>query len=124
MRMWRTNPRDHSVEPSLIHEQSIQERYANPGQPVMDMNARGQIVMRDQMRLEHAHPDGTTVVWNDRSLKSRDDFERIVWPGADDLQERVGYIREWEAENGREIKVNEAKPNAPRDNRGGGGGRW
>jgi RNA recognition motif-containing protein len=26
--------------------------------------------------------------------------------------------------DGREIKVNEAKPNAPRDNRGGGGGRW
>ena len=25
---------------------------------------------------------------------------------------------------GREIKVNEAKPKAPRDNRGGGGGRW
>ncbi|MHC5065976.1 MAG: S9 family peptidase [Planctomycetota bacterium] len=46
MRMWRTNPRDHSVEPSLVHEQSIQERYANPGQPVMEMNARGQIVMR------------------------------------------------------------------------------
>lgn len=25
---------------------------------------------------------------------------------------------------GRDIRVNEANPNAPRDNRGGGGGRW
>ena len=26
--------------------------------------------------------------------------------------------------DGRDIRVNEAKPKAPRDNRGGGGGRW
>ncbi len=26
--------------------------------------------------------------------------------------------------DGRQIKVNEARPRAPRDNRGGGGGRW
>ncbi len=47
--------------------------------------------------IRQRKPDGTTVVWNDRSLKSRDDLERIVWPGADDLPERVGYNREYVA---------------------------
>lgn len=50
--------------------------------------------------------DGRIVAWNDRSLKSRADLERIVWPGEGDLRQRVDYIREYvEAARGTGIGV-------------------
>ncbi len=45
--------------------------------------------------IRQRRPDGSIVTWNDRSLKSRADLERIVWPGECDLQERIGYVREY-----------------------------
>ncbi len=51
-------------------------------------------------------PDGSIVTWSDRSLKSRADLQRIVWPGQSDLQERTEYIREYvEAARGTGVGV-------------------
>ena len=44
-----------------------------------------------------ATPDGSTAVWSDRSLKSRADLERIVWPGEAEIEERLAYVREYVA---------------------------
>ena len=50
--------------------------------------------------------DGSVVAWNDRSLKSCADLERIVWPGERDLQERIAYVREYvEAARGTGVGV-------------------
>ncbi len=45
--------------------------------------------------IRQRQPDGSLVTWNDRSLKGRTDLERIVWPDERDLQERIGYVREY-----------------------------
>ena len=39
--------------------------------------------------------DGTIRLLNDRSFKSRDDLERIIWPDENDLEERLQYVREY-----------------------------
>ncbi len=51
-------------------------------------------------------PDGKVKLFNDRSFKSKDDLERIVWPGEEDMEERLQYIREYvEAVKGTDIGV-------------------
>lgn len=47
--------------------------------------------------IKQRKEDGSVVTWNDRSLKSRADLERIGWPGEEDLQQRIGYVREYVA---------------------------
>lgn len=45
--------------------------------------------------IKQRKPDGTVVPWNDRSLKSRADLERIVWPDERDLEAKLRYVREY-----------------------------
>ena len=47
--------------------------------------------------IKQRKPDGSVVAWTDRSLKSRADLARIVWPGERDLEEKVAYVREYVA---------------------------
>jgi uroporphyrinogen-III decarboxylase len=56
--------------------------------------------------LKHQRQDGSVGPITDRSIKSRDDFDRIIWPGEADLEERMRYVREYiEAARGTGIGV-------------------
>jgi len=51
-------------------------------------------------------PDGSLRLLNDRSLKTRADLTRVVWPDERDLEASLGYIREYvEAAKGTGIGV-------------------
>ena len=47
--------------------------------------------------IKQQRPDDSAIVWNDRSLKRRADLERAVWPGQSEIEERIGYVREYVA---------------------------
>ena len=47
--------------------------------------------------LKHERPDGTIGPITNRSIKSRADMNRILWPGEAELQERLQYIRQYVA---------------------------
>ena len=47
--------------------------------------------------IKRARADGTLELINDRSIKGRDDLDRIVWPGDAEMEERLQYIREYVA---------------------------
>jgi len=50
--------------------------------------------------------DGKVKLFNDRSFKSKDDLERIIWPGEEDMEGRLQYVREYvEAVKGTDIGV-------------------
>jgi uroporphyrinogen decarboxylase len=56
--------------------------------------------------IRQRKPDGSVVMYFDRSLSSRADMDRIIWPGEDDLEKTIGYIREYkEAVEGTKIGV-------------------
>ncbi len=40
-------------------------------------------------------PDGKVKLFNDRSFKNKDDLKRIIWPGEEDMEERLQYVREY-----------------------------
>ncbi len=46
LRVWRIRPGDPATEPVLLQERSAQDRYADPGSPVMVPNEFGRYVMR------------------------------------------------------------------------------
>lgn len=61
-----------------------------------------QIIGQDAIALENFWtpikqrlPDGTVKLLNDRSFKTRDDLERVIWPDESDIQERLQYVREY-----------------------------
>jgi uroporphyrinogen decarboxylase len=45
--------------------------------------------------VKHRRPDGTIGPITDKSVKSRADMDRIIWPGEAELEERLQYIREY-----------------------------
>jgi uroporphyrinogen-III decarboxylase len=45
--------------------------------------------------LKHVRPDGTVGLITDRSIKKRADLDRIIWPGESEIEERLGYVREY-----------------------------
>lgn len=45
--------------------------------------------------LKHVRPDGSIGAITDRSIKSREDADRIIWPTEADLEERLQYVREY-----------------------------
>lgn len=50
--------------------------------------------------------NGTIKSFNDRSLKSRKDLERIIWPGDEDIERVLFYVREYvEAVKGTDIGI-------------------
>jgi uroporphyrinogen-III decarboxylase len=56
--------------------------------------------------LKHVRPDGTVGLITDRSIKSRADVERIIWPGEAEIEERLQYVREYvEAAEGTGVGV-------------------
>ncbi len=56
--------------------------------------------------LKQVRPDGTVGLITDRSIKSRADLDRIIWPGEPEIQERVQYVREYvEAAKGTGVGV-------------------
>jgi len=56
--------------------------------------------------LKHIRPDGTVGLITDRSIKNRSDIERIIWPGQNELQGRLKYVREYvEAAKGSGVGV-------------------
>jgi len=50
--------------------------------------------------LKHHRADGSTGPITDRSIKSRADLDRILWPGEAELEERLQYVREYVAAAG------------------------
>ncbi len=51
-------------------------------------------------------PDGSIGLLNDRSFKNKSDMERIIWPGEEDIEERLQYVREYvEVTKGTDIGV-------------------
>lgn len=56
--------------------------------------------------LQQKKEDGSITSFFDKSLKSRDDLKRIVWPGEKDLNRALGFVKEYiEAVKGTEIGV-------------------
>jgi uroporphyrinogen decarboxylase len=56
--------------------------------------------------LKHVRPDGRVGVIADRSIKSRADLDRIIWPGEAEIEERLQYVREYvEAVKGTNLGV-------------------
>jgi len=56
--------------------------------------------------LKHQRADGRIGPITDRSIKSRADLDRIIWPGEAELEERLQYLREYiEAARGTGIGV-------------------
>ena len=50
--------------------------------------------------------DGTVKLLNDRTFRSKDDLDRIIWPDENDMEERLQYVREYvEAAKGTDIGV-------------------
>ena len=47
--------------------------------------------------IKQVGPDGKMGPLTDRSIKSRADFARIIWPGAAEMEERLQYVREYVA---------------------------
>lgn len=45
--------------------------------------------------MKHVRRDGSTGLITDRSIKDRADRDRIIWPGEDELRERLQYVREY-----------------------------
>lgn len=45
--------------------------------------------------LKHVRPDDTVGPITDRSIKTRSDLDRIIWPGEADIEERLQYVREY-----------------------------
>ena len=67
-----------------------------------DYLERCRIIGQDAIVLENLwtpikrrQPDGSLVPWNDRSFKSREDLEHVVWPGEAEIEEKLRYIREY-----------------------------
>ncbi len=47
--------------------------------------------------LKHMRPDGAIGPITDRSITKRADAKHIIWPGEEDLEERMRYVREYVA---------------------------
>jgi uroporphyrinogen decarboxylase len=47
--------------------------------------------------IKHRRPDGSVGPITDRSIKTRRDLERIIWPGEREREERLRYVREYVA---------------------------
>lgn len=47
--------------------------------------------------IKHRRADGKVGAITDRSIKSRADFDRIIWPGEPEIEERLQYVREYVA---------------------------
>ena len=45
--------------------------------------------------LKHVRPDGTIGPITDRSIKTRADLSRIIWPSEAELNERLQYVNEY-----------------------------
>jgi len=45
--------------------------------------------------LRQRAPDGRLVSFFDRSFKRREDLKRVVWPGEEDRERTLGYVREY-----------------------------
>jgi uroporphyrinogen decarboxylase len=45
--------------------------------------------------LKQVKRDGTVGLITDRSIKGRADWNRIIWPGEAEIEERVQYVREY-----------------------------
>lgn len=47
--------------------------------------------------IKQRTPEGTVTLLNDRSLRSRADIERVIWPDDADIEKTLGYVREYVA---------------------------
>jgi hypothetical protein len=47
--------------------------------------------------IKHRLPDGSIRLLNDRSFKTRRHLDRVVWPGEEEMEERLRYVREYVA---------------------------
>ena len=45
--------------------------------------------------LKQVRPDGTVGLITDRSIKTRADLNRIIWPGEFEIEERLQYVQEY-----------------------------
>ena len=63
-----------------------------------------QIIGQDAIAIEaiwtpikYRRADGRLAPITDRSIKTRADLERVIWPGEAELEERMQYVREYVA---------------------------
>ena len=47
--------------------------------------------------LKQVRPDGAVGPITDRSIKTRADLNRVIWPGEPEIEERLQYVREYVA---------------------------
>ena len=47
--------------------------------------------------IKHRRADGKIGPIIDRSIKTSADFDRIIWPGEADIEDRIQYVREYVA---------------------------
>jgi uroporphyrinogen-III decarboxylase len=45
--------------------------------------------------IKRKNSDGTIELWNDKSLKNKEQANQIIWPGQEDIDKNVRYIREY-----------------------------
>lgn len=83
LRVWQVAPGDRDQEPRLVQERSFQDRYADPGQPVMHRNRWGRQVMLAVdggqvifLRGDGASPEGDRPFLDRWDLR-RDSKERL-----------------------------------------------
>jgi len=48
--------------------------------------------------IKQKTPDGEVAAANDRSIRTKEDMKRIVWPSGEDMEERLCYVREYVSE--------------------------
>jgi dipeptidyl aminopeptidase/acylaminoacyl peptidase len=77
-RVWRVRPNSLESEPELIFDRSYEDRYNDPGMPVMRMNARGRYVLRTTdrgralfLRGQGASPEGDRPFIDKFDLRSK-----------------------------------------------------
>lgn len=87
--------------------EGVRPMYASDYIEVCKMIGQDAIAMENFWTpLKHERADGTIGPITDRSIKSREDFSRIIWPDESDMEERLQYIREYvEAVKGTDIGV-------------------
>lgn len=102
-RLWRINPQNPQAQPKLLVERNYQDRYSDPGTPLMKLGAYGAKVL-------HFSPDGDSVYFEGRGASQAGVYPFLerrslltgkterLWQAQDPYYERVEAILDDRAE--------------------------
>lgn len=100
LRVWHVAPGDRGQEPRLVQERSFQDRYSDPGQPVMHRNRWGRPVMLTTgdgftlfMRGDGASPEGDRPFLDRWNLRT-EEKERLFRSEAPSFENPVDLLDE------------------------------